>query len=356
MGAAGVLPLALSGCRASGAGGGHAAASGAGAGQTGGSSRQRGVADPQPPHALLLAYDVEPVPRGTPAPARRLRLLLGQWQEAVRAAAGGQLTVTIAFGPRALVHLGGAVPPLLRQLPPFAREDLDPAAGEGDLLVQICGRTAAGCGAAGAAVEETARDVVRRRWKQHGFVPPSPPGAAPRNLLGFKDGTANPGAREAERWVWLTHGPYAGGCYLVLRRIRLHTDAFRALPLRRQEEIIGRRRDTGGPLEGGPEHQEVDLFAKTPEGRYILPADAHVRLAHSRYDGGARMLRRGYSYDNGPHDRGLLFLAYMNDPQLFVRVQRRLAAADSLTAYTETFASGVYFVPPADVLAAKARS
>ena len=35
------------------------------------------------------------------------------------------------------------------------------------------------------------------RWAQAGFLPRTPPGETPRNLMGFKDGTINPplGAR-----------------------------------------------------------------------------------------------------------------------------------------------------------------
>lgn len=294
---------------------------------------------------LLVSYDAAP---GTAAPSA-VRAAAARWsgllaREGVNT--GPSLTATVAFGPRACPPGSAVAPPGPLELPPFAGDRLDPDAGGGDLLVQICAPTAAACARLGRALDAAA-PVLRPRWRQAGSVPAAAPGEAPRNLLGFKDGTANPGPEEAGRSVWITSGPYAGGCYLVLRRIRLRVAEFLALPVARQEQVIGRRREGGGPLGGGPERQEVDLFAKTPEGRYVLPGNAHVRLAHSRYDAGARMLRRGYSYDNGPEDRGLLFLAYLNDPRLFARVQRRLAAADALGAFTETFGSGLYFVPPA---------
>ncbi|MCB5169532.1 Dyp-type peroxidase [Streptomyces bambusae] len=308
-------------------------------------ARQRGVSDPQPPHVLLLAYDLSPGPSGSAA-RQALDGVLARWR--ARAEGGGlTTTVTVGFGPRLPARLGTAGPGPLREPPAFPGDRLRPEAGGGDLLLQICGPTAAACAGAGAALDRTAGPAVRLRWRQPGFLPPGPRDETPRNLLGFKDGTANPDRAGTERWVWIGSGPHAGGTYLVFRRIRLRTAAFTGLPAIRQERIIGRRRADGTPLHGGTEHTDVDLFAKTPEGRYVLPADAHARLAHSRYDGGARMLRRGYSYDDGAADRGLLFLAFMNDPALFTRVQQRLAAADALNAFAEHVASGVYLVPPA---------
>ncbi|MFF8616168.1 hypothetical protein [Streptomyces sp. NPDC015350] len=59
------------------------------------------------------------------------------------------------------------------------------------------------------------------------------------------------------------------------------------------------------------------------------------------------MLRRGYSYDNNPHDHGLLFLAYLRDPALFTRVQERLAADDAMNPFIEHRASAVAQVLPA---------
>lgn len=57
------------------------------------------------------------------------------------------------------------------------------------------------------------------------------------------------------------------------------------------------------------------------------------------------MLRRGYTYDNGAADQGLLFLAYMRDPTLFTRVRERLTTRDDLHPYAEHRASALAYVP-----------
>ncbi|WP_225094526.1 Dyp-type peroxidase [Streptomyces sp. CoH27] len=294
--------------------------------------RQAGVSTPQQSHVLLLAYDL-----AEPRPAA-LRTTLGRFASAlpglVEEARRAALTVTVAVGPGLLRT--ARVP----HLPVFAGDRLDPAGCGGDLLVQFCAADPATV--AGAAGELTRRTAGGVRWRQPGFLPPTPPGQTPRNVLGFKDGTANPAPEECEHWVWDSRG----GTYLVVRRVHVGVADFAALPLSRQEEVIGRHRADGAPLGGSRERDRPDMFAKTPQGRYVIPPHAHIRAAAPHLDGGARMLRRGYSYDNGADDRGLLFLAYMRDPALFVRVQQRLAERDELSRFIEHRGSAVGYVLP----------
>ncbi|KRV48118.1 hypothetical protein AQ490_26645 [Wenjunlia vitaminophila] len=296
---------------------------------------QQGIATPQPAHVLLLSYDLSS-PRPTVAAVRRV---LSDWW----ARPTPEVTPTVATGPSLYRRLGLATPPRLKDLPSFPHDRLEAHLGGGDVLVQLCGRNASDCERAATRLTARAAGVLAERWQQSGFLPPHAAGETPRNLFGFKDGTENPSTDELARWVW--HGD--GSTYLVYRRIHMAVAAFDALPVTRQEQIIGRHRAGGAPLGGRREHDPVDLYAKSPQGRYDIPADAHVRLAHSRFDGGARMLRRGYSYDDGAGDQGLLFLAYMRDPALFVRVQERLAAADAMNAFIEHRASAVGHVLPA---------
>ncbi|WP_406162423.1 hypothetical protein [Streptomyces canus] len=110
----------------------------------------------------------------------------------------------------------------------------------------------------------------------------------------------------------------------------------------------GRRQGPAAPLRPAfvLVRLRVGLLSKTPEGRYTTPLHAHVRAAGSRYDGGAPMLRRGYTYDNGAADQGLLFLVYMRDPTLFTRVRERLTTRDDLHPYPEHRASALAYVPP----------
>ncbi|MGI8593068.1 MAG: hypothetical protein ACR2ML_01625 [Solirubrobacteraceae bacterium] len=80
--------------------------------------------------------------------------------------------------------------------------------------------------------------------------------------------------------------------------------------------------------------------------------DSHARVAAPASNGGAALLRRGYSYDNGTdaagrRDAGLLLLLYQRDPRRqFVPVQRRLADHDALTPLTQPVGSAIFAIPP----------
>ncbi|MDX3311079.1 Dyp-type peroxidase [Streptomyces sp. NPDC054884] len=334
--------------------------------------RQAGVTTPRQATAMILAYDLDPALRGA-AGARELKEVLGRWTRALeepleplepletqepreagpegreagegREADGGRrvrLTATLGIGPELPDRLGLRAPDALRDLPEFPGDRLDPARCGGDVLVQLCADSADATEATAATLTRLAGDALSPRWRQAGFLPPSPDGGGtPRDLLGFKNGSANPTAEECERWVWS-----GDATYLVVRRVHLRVEDFARLAVHRQEEIVGRRRATGAPLDGGSEHDDVDPLAKDAQGRHTTPPRSHVRVASPRLDDGARMLRRSYSYADGPTDQGLLFLAFMRDPALFARVQRRMAAQDDLSAFTQTRGSAVAYVLP----------
>ncbi|MEU7579435.1 Dyp-type peroxidase [Streptomyces sp. NPDC041068] len=300
---------------------------------------QAGVSEAQPRHVLLIAYDVRTKGEAKATAADGVRRALAAWTaHPVR-----RVTLTVAAGPDLYRKLGLPAPDGLRDLPAFPGDRLEARRSGGDLLVQLCADDPLACRRAAARLTDQAKGALGPRWRQSGFLPPHAARETPRNLFGFKDGTENPPPDELPRWVW----DNGGGTHLVYRRIHMDVDRFTALPMDRQQNVIGRHRGSGAPLGARMEHDAVDLYAKTPQGRYVIPADAHVRLAHSRLDGGARMLRRGYSYDDGGDDKGLLFIAYMKDPALFVRVQQRLADEDAMSAFTEHRASAVGYVLPA---------
>ncbi|WP_329269336.1 Dyp-type peroxidase [Streptomyces sp. NBC_01451] len=324
--------------------------------------RQAGVTTPQQSAALVMAYDLAPAVRGAGG-VRALREVFGRWTRALAEVLDGELpppgpaqakelkeaggagrsrlTATVAIGPRLPRLLCVAAPPALRELPPFPDDRLDPVYGGGDLLVKLCADDPRVTSAAASALTRLAGDILRPRRRQTGFLPSAPAGETPRNLLGFKDGTENPTPEECERWVWSDDATF-----LVVRRVHIDVAGFARLGTKQQERIIGRHRASGAPLGRRHEHDDVDIFAKTPQGRYVIPLGAHVRAASPRLDAGARMLRRGYSYDDGPDDRGLLFLAFMRDPALFSRVQHRMTATDELSRFTEHRGSAVAYVLP----------
>jgi deferrochelatase/peroxidase EfeB len=120
-----------------------------------------------------------------------------------------------------------------------------------------------------------------------------------------------------------------------------------------QENVIGRFKTTGAPLTGRREFDRVNLAAKSPAGKPVIPLNAHIRLAAPATNHGQKILRRGYSFtdgidpDTGLLDAGLFFIAYQKDPhRQFVRLQTKLGSRDNLNEYIRHTGSALFAVPP----------
>jgi deferrochelatase/peroxidase EfeB len=280
------------------------------------------------------------------------------------------LTITVGFGPTLFRDATGADrfgladrrPEALADLPHFAGDRLDAALSGGDLCVQACANDPQ---VAVHAIRNLARigmGVVSVRWSQLGFGRTSSTSttqATPRNLFGFKDGTANlkleeTGLLQEHLWVQPGDGPdwMTGGAYLVSRKIRMIVETWDRSSLAEQEMIVGRRKGTGAPLGKTGEFEEPDLDAKGPDGEPLLALTSHVRLAHPTVNGGARLLRRGYNFVDGSDglgrlDAGLFFIAYQRDPRRqFVPIQRNLSRMDEMNEYLKPVSQALFACPP----------
>ena len=286
------------------------------------------------------------------------------------------LTVTFGFGRSLFVDakgtdrfgLAGRLPAGLVDLPHFPADDLDPARCGGDLVVQACADDPQVAVHAIRNLSRAAFGTARIRWTQLGYGRTSSTSTSqrtPRNLFGFKDGTANLKAEEAAAvdehvWVpasaaheggadasWLT-----GGTYLVARRIRMHIETWDRTSLREQEAVVGRTKGEGAPLSGGTEFSEPDFTVTGRGGAPLIATDSHVRLAHPTQNDGVRMLRRGYNFTDGNDalgrlDAGLFFLAFVVDPRThYIPMQNRLSRDDGLMEYLVHTGSGLFAVPP----------
>lgn len=271
------------------------------------------------------------------------------------------LTVTFGFGPTLFdgdegdrYGIAARRPALLERLPLFLGDDLDPAASDGDLCIQVCANDPQVAVHAVRNLSRIAFGRAKLRWSQLGFGKTSRTTAdqqTPRNLFGFKDGTANILADDATAlgehvWVAAEDGAewMAGGSYLVARKIAMLIETWDRVQLGEQEQIIGRDKGRGAPLSGGGEATDPD-FSST-----AIDAASHVRLAHAKQNDGIRILRRGFNYVNGNNvlgrlDAGLFFLSYQRSPEQFIALQRTLAT-DLLNEYIRHVGSGVWAVPP----------
>lgn len=277
------------------------------------------------------------------------------------------LTITVGFGPTLFVDGTGADrfglaerrPPQLQALPRFRGDALVPAAGGGDLCIQACADDPQ---VAVHAIRNLSRIAFGRaslRWSQLGFGRTSSTSTAqatPRNLFGFKDGTANIKSEESDAvqehvWVPDSDGPawLVGGSYLVARKIRMMIETWDRSQLGEQERVIGRSKGSGAPVSGGAEFAEPDFAAAGATGAALIDKAAHVRLAHPEVNGGARLLRRGYNFVDGNDElgrlnAGLFFLSFQRSPEQFITVQRSLAK-DALNEYVKHVGSAVFAVP-----------
>ena len=288
--------------------------------------------------------------------------------EAIGLPASG-LTLTVGFGPGLFRDAGGKdrfgiadrKPPALADLPHFPGDLIEPALSGGDICVQACANDPQ---VAVHAIRNLARigmGVVSVRWSQLGFGRTSSTSTAqatPRNLFGFKDGTANLKAEETaelEKFLWVRPGDgpewMAGGSYAVTRKIRMLVESWDRTSLGEQENILGRTKGEGAALGQAHEFDEIDLAVKNGDGEPTIPIDAHVRLAHPSVNKGTRLLRRGYNFVDGSDglgrlNAGLFFIAYQRDPRTgFVPVQLNLARHDALNEYIRHVSSGLFACP-----------
>ncbi|MCB0955000.1 MAG: deferrochelatase/peroxidase EfeB [Ilumatobacter sp.] len=282
------------------------------------------------------------------------------------------LTITVGVGRSLFVDADGRdrfgladrLPAALIDLPHFSADALDPARSGGDLCVQACADDPQ---VAFHAVRNLARmgfGVVSLRWSQLGFGRTSSTStsqATPRNLFGFKDGTANIKAEEAgelDTHVWVQQGDdpgaewLAGGSYLVARRINMHIETWDRTSLAEQEGIVGRTKGSGAPLSGGDEFTEPDFAVTGRDAQTLIAERSHVRLAHPTVNGGARMLRRGYNFTDGSDglgrlDAGLFFIAFVRDPRTqYVPMQTNLSRNDVMMEYLVHTGSALFAALP----------
>ena len=349
-------------------------------------AHQAGITTDQQRHTVAMAFDVTTTDR------RALVDLLRRWTEAAgRLTAGGEaqaadagdawglkparLTVTFGFGAGLFGHGGSdrfglahLRPAALVDMPRFAGDQLVAARSDGDLLVQACADNQEVAFHAVRTLAALAYGAADKRWMQNAFIAPPPDGGTPRNLMGFKDGTMNPAPADKEamaKFVWVgAEGPswMRGGSYVVMRRIRIALEHWDRTPTDFQEDTFGRRKHSGAPVTGTDEFDPPDLTRVDHNGNYVIAQGAHVRMAHPDANGGAQILRRSYSYNDGlsftaerwppwrqgmEYDSGLLFVAWQRDPRTgFIRIFEPMSKLDMLNQFTTHTASATFAAPP----------
>lgn len=346
---------------------------------------QSGIVTPQPAAAVAVAFDVLATDRaglerllrtlteritfltiGGPAPTRDPLYpapdsgLLGP------VVVPDNLTITVAVGASLFdgrFGLERLKPKHLVRMMQFPNDALDDRYCHGDLLIQFCANREITVIHALRDIIKNTPDLLAVRWKVDGFLPPDTVRRlgqqTVRNLLGFKDGTANLTASDADlmnRYVWVQADAdepswTAGGSYQVVRIILNLVERWDRTPLNEQQKIIGRFKMSGAPLSGEREH-DVPKYADDPHGLRI-PLTAHIRRANPRTPetDANLILRRGYNFSRGVNssgqlDMGLLFTCFQSNLAAgFLTVQNRLNGED-LEEYIKPIGGGFFFALP----------
>ena len=264
-----------------------------------------------------------------------------------------RLTITVGVSPSFLekLNLTGKKLPELEDLPKFARDQLQEAFTGGDICIQACAEDAQVAFHAVRNLLRKGREHLTLKWSQTGYAAITSQGSTPRNLFGFKDGTANVTSQDDfDRVIWCDQDNWMkNGTYLIVRRVQMHLETWDRTSLKEQENTFGRHRDSGAPLGAVDEFDPVDLELKDDKGSLVIPEDCHVRLAK---EVGEEIYRRAFSYANGidprtgQFDAGLLFISFQKDPQQFIKVQKNLGTKDKLNEYITHVGSGLFAILP----------
>ena len=252
-----------------------------------------------------------------------------------------RLTLTFGVSASFLTKLGleKKRPKLFRDLPAFPKEQLRDQYTGGDIVIQACADDEQVAFHAVRNLIRKGRNKVTMKWSQSGFAAIGDRMETPRNLFGFKDGTANVTTeKDFDKVVWADSQDWMkNGSYMAVRRIIMHLETWDRTNLQEQENTFGRYKESGAPFGKKDEFDEVDLS--------LLPVDSHVRLAK---EVDLPILRRSYSYSDGidpktgQFDAGLLFIAFQKDPDRFVKIQTNLGADDKMNEYVTHIGSGLF--------------
>ena len=231
---------------------------------------------------------------------------------------------------RALRARRASGPAPLRDLPALPGDELDRARSGGDLCVQACADDPQVAFHAVRNLARIGRGAVTVRWSQLGFGRTSSTSraqATPRNLMGFKDGTANLKAEDVDalaRHVWVAGDRRSepawlrDGTYLVARRIRMLIEVWDRTSLGDQEQTIGRHKASGAPLGGRDEFATLEASSAAARRQPTSASPRRRPTAAPRSCGAATRSPTASTTASASSTPGSSSSSFQRDPEAFV--------------------------------------
>jgi putative iron-dependent peroxidase len=208
----------------------------------------------------------------------------------------------------------------------------------GDLLIHIRGERMDVCFELGMQIVTRLGAAITVVDETHGFRY-----FDERDLLGFVDGTENPVGRAADRatMVGAEDPAFAGGSYVIVQKYLHDLASWNALPVERQENIIGRKKLSDIELEDS-----------------VKPTFAHNALT-TVFDGDQQLeiVRDNMPFGEvGKGEFGTYFIGYACSPQRIERMLDNMYIGnppgnyDRILDFSRPVTGSLFFLPTATFL------
>jgi putative iron-dependent peroxidase len=251
----------------------------------------------------------------------------------------GGLSCIMGFGAQAWDRLFGAPRP--KELHPFREIQgrHHAVATPGDILFHIRARSMDLCFELAMQITARLGKAIMVVDETHGFK-----FFDQRDMIGFVDGTENPVGQESRDAILVgdEDPAFAGGSYVIVQKYLHDLDGWNALPVERQEAIIGRKKLSDIELEDT-----------------VKPSYAHNALTSiTGEDGGElKIVRDNMPFGTiGKDEFGTYFIGYSRSPSRIERMLENMFVGDPpgnydrLLDFSRATTGSLFFVPPATFL------
>lgn len=299
-------------------------------------SESQTMANPLTPAAIFLVATIdeggEAVTRRVLAEAAGLRRSIG-----LRLPGAG-LELIVSIGSAAWDRMfSGPRPAQLHPFPVLRGAKHQAPSTPGDLLFHIRAMSLDACFELAHQITRRLSGAVTVVDEVHGFQY-----FENRDLIGFVDGTENPSGKEAVAAVTVGDEdlPFSGGSYVHVQRYVHDMEAWEALPVPEQENVIGRTK--------------ADDIEMSDD---VKPANSHVALNAIKDEQGnsLEILRANMPYGRvGDGEMGTYFIGYCRTPEITERMLENMFLGDPrgnydrLLDFSTPVTGSAFFTPSAD--------